>query len=101
MKSRLGFKPSAGNLFCNVFHVQPSFVQLNIAALRADGGIAIEIVKYQPFTVISPGFYFDQAQLVFLLGGLFCFLFGCHVNYSPFHCSWIDATVFCCDCLNV
>src|ERR1700739_3313211 len=44
----------------------------------------------------SPGFYFDQAQLVFLLGGLFCFLFGCHVNYSPFHCSWIDATVFCC-----
>ena len=32
----------------------------------------------------SPGFYFDQAQLVFLLGGLFCFLFGCHVNYSPF-----------------
>src|SRR6185312_9443420 len=49
----------------------------------------------------SPCFYFDQAQLVFLLGGLFCFLFGCHVNYSPFHCSWIDATVFCCDCLNV
>jgi hypothetical protein len=46
-----------------------------------------------------PVVYFATSQLMLL--GLFRFLFGCHVNYSPFPLFMDDATVFCCDCLNV
>ena len=46
-----------------------------------------------------PVVYFATSQLMLL--GFFRFLFGCHVNYSPFPLFMDNATVFCCDCLNV